>query len=70
MKEINLNISKLTASVLQRMIFEEIENQKEWKKDDLKNRGEVWQTRDNIISELEELAKEIDKQGVNIYFRY
>ena len=63
MKEIKVEVSKMVASCLQRMIVDEIENQQWWKSED-KAVGIENDFRDKIIEEMQELANELEKQGV------
>lgn len=58
--EIEIKISTRTARCLQRMIHDEIENQKQWKEED-KDLGLENNFRDEIIKEMKELASNLDK---------
>ena len=68
MEKIKLEVSKLTASCLQRMIVDEIENQQWWKSED-KAVGIESVFRDKIIEEMQELANELEKQDVDKYIK-
>ena len=69
MKKIKLEVSKLVASCLQRMIADEIENQKKWLEEDnefgIKHR---YYTREEIIKQMNELADDIEKQGIRKHY--
>jgi len=68
MKKIKLEISELAASCLQRMIVDEVNNQKRWYQDDLDEGFEsINKTRERIIHEIKELADELEKQGIQKY---
>jgi len=64
--KIKLEISELVASCLQRMIVDEIDNQKRWYQDELAE-GIAFSTselRKRIIREMNELADDLQKQGI------
>ena len=63
-----LEVSELVASCLQRMIVDEIENQKWWKSED-KAVGDKSDFRDEIINEMRKLADDLEKQGITEYFK-
>ena len=68
MKKIKLEISELVANCLQRLIADEIDNQKGWYQDDLHDGFEsLLKTRKTIIHEMNELADAIEKQGIQKY---
>ena len=56
--KIKLEVSPLVASCLQRMIADEIDNQKQW------IRFPNVETRKRIIREMGELADTLEKQGI------
>ena len=61
--KIKLEISELIASCLQRMIVDEIDNQKRFYEEDLEN-GIKSHRRKRVIHEMNELANAIEKQGI------
>ena len=63
MKKIKLKISELVASCLQRMIVDEVNNQKRWYEEDLET-GIKNDIRKTIICEMNELADDLEKQGI------
>ena len=69
--KIKLEVSKLVASCLQRMIVDEIENQEQWYQEDLQYGIEFKRaiTRKRIIREMEELADDLEKQGIAVHFK-
>ena len=69
--KIKLEVSKLVASCLQRMIVDEIENQEQWYQDDLDNgiALRTGETRKRVIHEMNELADDLEKQGIQKYFK-
>ena len=69
-KKLTLQVSKLLATCLQRMLVEEIENQERWKAVSQKHLGELaaTETRDEIIAECKELQEELEKLGIKKYF--
>ena len=79
--EIKLEVSKLVATCLQRMIVDEIDNQKGWLQDELddgiafrssETREGITrssETRERIIREMNELADDLEKQGIRKYFK-
>ena len=69
-KKLTLQVSKLLATCLQRMLVEEIENQEHWKAVSQKYLGELaaTETRDEIIAECKELQEELEKLGIAKYF--
>ena len=68
MKKIKLEISELVASCLQRMIVDEIENQKWWKSEE-EQYGNNVDFRDEIIKEMKQLADDLEKQGIQKYIK-
>ena len=68
-KKVQIEISDLVAQCLQRMVYEEIQNQKWWKSEDeavsVKN-----PIRDTIIEEMEELREQLKEKGFPKYIRY
>lgn len=69
--KIKLEVSKLVASCLQRMIVDEIDNQKGWLQDELDD-GIAFhssETRERIIREMSELADNLEKQGIPKHFK-
>ena len=67
--KIKLEVSELVASCLQRMIADEIENQARWYQNEVVNGIEsLGETRKRIIRELDELADDIEKQGIRKYY--
>jgi hypothetical protein len=71
MKKIKLEVSKLVASCLQRMIVDEIDNQKRWYQQDLKDGMGFFAngTRTRIIQDMTELADDLEKQGIQKYIK-
>ena len=68
--KIKLEISELAASCLQRMIVDEVNNQKRWYQDDLDEGFEsLPKIRERIIHDMNELADAIEKQGIQKYFK-
>ena len=69
--KIKLEISELAADVLQRLIAEEIDNQKGWYQDDLDDGIEFrnGETRKRIIHDMNELADDLEKQGIQKYIK-
>lgn len=66
-----LNIDEFLASVMQRMIYNEIKNQNGWKKQDIENGyTEHTEIRDQIIKGLNELADQLEKNGIEKYKEY
>jgi hypothetical protein len=66
--KIKLEVSKLVASCLQRMIVDEIDNQKEWQIHDLLQLVPN-PTRQTIINEMRKLADDLEKQGIQKYIK-
>lgn len=66
--KIKIEVSEMTASCLQRMIVDEIENQKWWKSED-KAVGIKNDFRDEVIKEMKQLAEDIEKQGVKKHIK-
>ena len=66
--KIKLEVSELVASCLQRMIADEIENQARWYQNEVVNGIESLVARKSIIRELDELADDIEKQGIRKYY--
>lgn len=70
-KNITLTISPLLASCLQRMLVDEINNQKQWARDEEKdNIFQMLPTRKKIIDECEKAREELKQQGINKHFYY
>jgi len=69
--KIKLEISKLVASCLQRMIVDEIDNQERWYQEDLQygSSSNLCESRKRIIREMDELANDLEKQGINKHFK-
>jgi len=68
--KIKLEISELAAGCLQRMIVDEVNNQKRWYQDDLDEGLEsLSKIRERIIHDMNELADAIEKQGIQKYFK-
>ena len=67
-KKITIEISSLVAGCLQRMIIEEIENQEIWKASD-KSYDLDYSVRDEIIFEMKELMDQLERKGINRYFK-
>lgn len=67
--KIKIEISPLIARVLQRMTTDEINNQTRWTQEDNKN-GRDTTTRHEIINELEQLQKELEKRGFDKFIYY
>ena len=69
--KIKLEVSELVANCLQRMISDEIDNQKGWYQDDLDDGIEfrTGETRKRIIHGMNELADELEKQGIQKYIK-
>ena len=66
--KIKLEISELVASCLQRMIVDEVNYQKRWYEEDLVK----WHQNDirkTIICEMNELADDLEKQGIQKYIK-
>lgn len=68
-KPVNVEMSKLVAEVLQRMIEEEIANQKQWLKEDVEQFGKPVPCRETIINELNEMADDLEAQGFKRYIK-
>ena len=78
---IKLEVSELVANCLQRLIVDEIDNQKGWLQDELNDEiafrssetkegiTRSSETRERIIHEMNELADAIEKQGIQKYFK-
>ena len=70
MKEYNIKINELQCNLLQRMIVEEIEQQKRWMKDEEDFKLEhLVKMRKNYIQQLEKLSDEIERNGVAKYVK-
>ena len=69
--KIKLEISDLVASCLQRMIVDEVDNQNIWYQKDIDDGLEflVNKTRKIIIHEMNELADDLEKQGIKKYIK-
>lgn len=65
---IKLEVSRLVARCLQRMIVDEIENQEWWKSED-EQYGNNVDFRDEIIKEMKQLANDLEKQGINKHIK-
>lgn len=63
-KTINVNISPLLASCLQRMLVEEINNQRKWAREDKSVGVDNAELRDEIIKECGELQEDLKEQGI------
>ena len=61
--KIKLKISELVASCLQSLIVDEVNNQKRWYEEDLEI-GVKNDIRKTIICEMNELADDLEKQGI------
>lgn len=68
-KPIKAEMSKLVAEVLQRMIVKEIANQQEWLAHDIEQFGEGQSFREPLIEELNELAGNLEKQGIQRFHK-
>lgn len=68
--KIKLEVSELIAKCLQRMIVDEIDNQKTWLEED-NEFGIVhrYYTRESIIKGMQELADDLEKQGINKHIK-
>lgn len=66
--KIKLEVSRLVARCLQRMIVDEIENQEWWKSED-EQYGNNVDFRDEIIKEMKQLANDLEKQGINKHIK-
>ena len=66
--KIKLEVSKLVATCLQRMIANEIENQEDWKTED-EAVGAPIIFRDKIINEMKQLANDLEKQGIKKHIK-
>lgn len=66
--KIKLEVSRLVARCLQRMIVDEIENQEWWKSED-EHYGNNVDFRDEIIKEMKQLANDLEKQGINKHIK-
>ena len=64
--KIKLEVNELVANCLQRMIVDEIDNQKRWYQKDIDDGLEflVNKTRKRIIHAMNELADDLEKQGI------
>lgn len=69
MKPVKIETSKIVAEVLQRMIEEEIANQKQWLKEDVEQFGKPVPCRETIIKELNEMADDLAEQGIAKYVK-
>lgn len=69
--KIKLEISELVANCLQRMIVDEIDNQKRWYQDAVDDGVEYrkCETRKRIIHEMNELSDDLKKQGIQKYIK-
>lgn len=65
---IKIEVSKLVAKCLQRMIVDEIDNQELWKIED-EDLGVDYPIRDKIIKEMKELVNQLDEQGIPPYIK-
>ena len=69
-KSIQVAISPLLASCLQRLLVDEIDNQNEWQEEDeqrgLKNHLNV---RAKIVIECNDLINDLEKQGIPRHFK-
>ena len=71
-KTIKLEASKLLASCLSRMLVDEIENQEQWKQEEIEKYGsDYWRskTRENIINECEDMLSQLERQGIERHFK-
>ena len=67
-----IEISDLMASCLQRMLVDEIDNQRKWKLEDERRFGKdnnMSETRENIIKECKDVQEQLRKQGYPIHIK-
>lgn len=71
-EKITIELTPLLASVLQRLMFDEIGNQKQWIVEEQREFGKSdhEQTREQIINECEELRTQLESKGFTKYYRY
>lgn len=70
MEKINIEVSTLLAKVLQRMLVEEIENQEKWMVEEEQEFGTTdHKTRENIISQCEDLRNQLEEKGIERYYK-
>lgn len=63
MKTIKIEMSEQMGEILQRMIADELHNQKVWLSEDMDIVGEDFCHREAIMKKLNEMAKELEAQG-------
>lgn len=69
-KTITITISPLVATCLQRMIYEEIENQKKWNEENIKQGNHsLFDTRLQIIDDMRELSNDLQYKGFHKYYK-
>ena len=69
--KIKLEISELVASCLQRMIVDEVDNQQRWYQNEIVEgiESRTGETRKRIIHAMNELADDLEKQGIKKYIK-
>ena len=65
---VQIEVSELLASIIQRLLVDEINNQEQWMIEDLKNERPD-ETRLRIINEAKDLQNQLENKGIK-KFRY
>ena len=70
MDKVIIELTPLMASVMQRMLVEEIENQERWAFEEEKEFGRTdHKLRENIIEECEQVRTQLEEKGVHRYYK-
>ena len=70
MDKVIIELTPLMASVMQRMLVEEIENQERWAFEEEKEFGRTdHKLRENIIEECEQVRTQLEEKGVQKYYK-
>lgn len=71
MEKVVIELKPLMASVLQRMLVEEIENQERWAAEEEQEFGTTdHETREKIIALCEDLRVDLENKGFPRYYKY
>lgn len=69
MEKVTIEIDALLASCLQRMLVDEVDNQREWIIDDKKYGHDHESTRLEIIEQCKDAMKQLERQGIEQHWK-
>ena len=70
-KKVSVELTPLMAKIFQRVLVEEIERQKRWKIEEIRQFGIVDNSyRETIIEKCEQVRKQLEQKGFEKYYKY